>query len=752
MLRIKRRNFLYMASSALASLGLSQCKISERNTDFTIPLNRGSTNKFRRLALLVGINNYASNSQIPLLQGCLTDVELQRNLLIYHFGFHPQDILILTNSQATRKGILTAFEEHLIKQAKPEDVVVFHYSGHGSQIVDSDHDFPDGLSSTIVPFDSSRPANNSGGIVQDITGHTLFLLMSALPTENVTFVLDCCYSGGAKRGNLQVRAIPGGQEFKASPEELAYQRQWLSQLNLTPADFKQQRRKGVAKGVVITATNRDQLAADYPFNGFSAGAFTYLMSQYLWQESSQQSLIKTLPNIARSTTQISFTMQTPEYEVKPGSRNEQKPIYFIDKVTSAAEAVVTKIEDEFVEMWLGGIDSESLAAFDKTASFTVVDANNKTIGEIQLQSRQGLVGRGKLFNKLSAVTIQPGAFCLETVRGIPHNLNLKVGIDPSLDKDTDIAFNALSALPRIQVLPLQQGEVHCIFGRMSKAYYQKLPSSKNYASLPTIGSLGLFSVGGEVINGSFGVATEIVTDAINRLQVKLKSLLAIHIIKMSLNINFSRLNVTASLRRVNENDVLIGQVFPVRGAKEKLANLTNILSPEVSKLPVNTPVELKIINNESNDIFVSILVINAEAEITVIFPNQWSAPGDAARLVAGETLLLPEPNKDTFSLQTQEPLGMTEILIITSLKPLRKALKVLQTIAQNRSQQSGPIAISTPVEVIDNLLKDLGESSNSNNDLRSSNSNNIVLTKSENGINQVDTTQVAAMSITFEVV
>lgn len=753
--KIKRRNFLYMASSAIASLGLSQCKISERNTNFIIPLSRGADNTYRRLALLVGINNYPSNSQIPPLKGCLTDLELQRNLLIYHFGFNPQDILVLTDSQATRQGILTAFEEHLIKQAKPNDVVVFHYSGHGSQVADAERDFPDGLNSTIVPFDSSRPAGNSGGIVQDITGRTLFLLMSALKTENVTFVLDCCHSGGAKRGNLQVRAIKGGQEFQPSPEEIAYQQQWLSRLNLTPAEFKQRRRKGVAKGVVITATNRDQLAADYRFNGFSAGVFTYLMTQYLWQENSQQPLIKILPNIARSTNQISFTMQTPEYEVKPGSNNEQKQIYFLNKVMNAAEAVITKIEDELVEMWLGGIDSDSLAAFEKAATFAVVDPSNKTIGEIQLESRQGLVGRGKLVNKVSAGSIKPGAFCVEKIRGIPNNLSLKIGVDSTLDKDIKIAFNALSALPRITALPLQNEEVHCIFGRLTEAYYQQWQSSKNSASLPTIGSLGLFSVGGEVINGSFGAVTETVTDAINRLQPKFRALLAIRIVKMSLNTNSSRLNVTATLRKANENNVLIGQVFPTRGAKGKLANPTNISRSNSAfasaKIPLNTPVELQIINNETRDIFVSVLVINSLGEMTVIFPNQWSAPGDAARLSAGETLLFPDANKDKFSLQTQEPLGMTEVLIITSVTPLRKALKTLQAIAQNRSQQSGPIAVSTPIEVIENFLEDLGESSASNNKLRSKN-NNTTLTKSQSVINQIDTTQIAAMSITFEVV
>jgi len=68
------------------------------------------------------------------LNGCVTDVELQRELLIYRFGFLAADILILTDAQATRENIETAFVEHLTAQGKPGDVVVFHFSGYGSKV------------------------------------------------------------------------------------------------------------------------------------------------------------------------------------------------------------------------------------------------------------------------------------------------------------------------------------------------------------------------------------------------------------------------------------------------------------------------------------------------------------------------------------------------------------------------------------------------------------------------------------------
>ncbi len=123
-----RRHFLQFVSSTLAAIGLNQVSFLQSTQRYGKVLAQSTP---RKLALLVGINNYVKQP----LEGCLNDLDLQRHLLIHRFGFNPKDIYVLSNEKATRVGILTAFEEHLIKQAKPGDVVVYHYSGHGSQIL-----------------------------------------------------------------------------------------------------------------------------------------------------------------------------------------------------------------------------------------------------------------------------------------------------------------------------------------------------------------------------------------------------------------------------------------------------------------------------------------------------------------------------------------------------------------------------------------------------------------------------------------
>jgi Caspase domain/Domain of unknown function (DUF4384) len=734
---IKRRQFLQFSGSLLATLGLSQLDLQHRALRHARVLAQGTP---RKLALLVGINEYPEVSGFASLRGCVTDVELQRQLLIYRFGFNPADILTLTNAQATRSQILSAFEEHLIKQAKPEDVVVFHYSGHGSQVTDPDGDFPDGLNSTFVPVDSALPPAFpfEGGVVQDIMGHTLFLLMSALQSEQVTVVLDSCHSGGGTRGNLRVRSPEGidlvrgnGIALTASPEEFEYQTQWLSRLNLSPEEFIHRRREGIAKGVVIAATQRDQLAADAPFSDFFAGAFTYLMTQYLWQETGSQTFASAIPNIARSTTQLSFSRQEPLYEVPAGSNTDRQPLYFISQQTPPAEAVITSVQGNSAELWLGGLDPQSLAAFDSDAVLVVVDDAGNEQGLVRLESREGLIGRGILLQ-----AVQPGAFLQEQVRGVPRDLTLKIGLDLSLAEEMEAAKQALDAIDRVSALPLQQEEVQYILGRITAQSHQEW-QQRNIANIPAVGSVGLFSPAGELVPGSFGMSGETATDGIVRLSAKFRALLAAYLVKLTLNTHSSKLNVSVSMTPEGQQDQVLAESFTVRGVGQVEGTNPSPTPPvkDARRLPVGTPIQFRLQNGETRSIYVSLLVIDPTGEISVIFPNQWTATEDVTEVDSGQTLLIPNPGVDPFSLVTQEPKGVTEVLILASTNPLRQALQALRRLAQ---QDRGPVALSEPTAVVADLLSDLGRERG--------------VSGTSAAVSGIDTRGLAALSMTFEVI
>jgi hypothetical protein len=85
----------------------------------------------RRKALLIGINYFGQRGQ---LRGCINDVKNMSTFLHENFGYQRDDMVILTDdqqnpmSQPTKQNILRAMH-WLIKDARPNDSLFFHYSG-----------------------------------------------------------------------------------------------------------------------------------------------------------------------------------------------------------------------------------------------------------------------------------------------------------------------------------------------------------------------------------------------------------------------------------------------------------------------------------------------------------------------------------------------------------------------------------------------------------------------------------------------
>ncbi len=454
------------------------------------------------------------------------------------------------------------------------------------------------------------------------------------------------------------------------------------------------------------------------------------MTQYLWQQTGTTVINSAIPNIARSTTKASSSKQEPIYEAKPGSNLEKQLIYFTPQQNTPAEAVITKVEGDRAELWLGGLDPQSLAAFGQNAVLTATDSKGDRQGQVKLESRSGLVGRGKLLN-----AAKPGALLQEQVRGIPTGLTLKIGLDPSLGSDVEQVRKALQAVKRVEALPLQQGEVQYILGRMTDANRQTRSSS------PPVNSIGLFYPGLDWVPGSFGSAGESITSAIDRLQPKLKSLLAARIVKLILNPNSSRLNVAVAMNPAGQDGQLLASTFAVRGISQATFKAQPASSKNPRTLPLGTSIQFRLTNNEPRDLYFSVLVIDSTGEMSVIFPNRWTASSDVMKVAAGQTLRIPGAEAG-FSLVTQEPKGATEVLIIASATPLGNALKALQGVASRGGQSRGPVTLSEPTEVVGNLLDDLGAESHGSRGVASS----------SNGTRTVNASQLAALSITFEVV
>jgi hypothetical protein len=92
-----------------------------------------------RFSLLIGIDDYAPDVNRPTpLKGPSNDVKLIKDLLVSQYGFpeDPNHMQILLGKDATRDAITHAFKTQLIDRAAahPGAIVVFYFSGHGSQL------------------------------------------------------------------------------------------------------------------------------------------------------------------------------------------------------------------------------------------------------------------------------------------------------------------------------------------------------------------------------------------------------------------------------------------------------------------------------------------------------------------------------------------------------------------------------------------------------------------------------------------
>ena len=708
----------------------------------------------RKRALLVGVNNYPDTRWITL-EGAVNDVKLQQELLIHRFGFQSDQILLLTDHEATRENILQAFEEHLIKWAQPGDVVVFHFSGHGSQVFDPDQIFQDGQVSTIVPVDSILPPGypNKGGKVNDITGHTLWLLMQAINTENVTFILDSCHSGGARKGILTVRSRPGNRELNrtensniqllASPQEQEYQKQLMSRLNLTASDLATERKKGVPKGIMLAAARTDQAAIDASFGDTAAGIFTYILTRYLWQQTGGESVSQVMVSATATTDRIlreyfptAGLLQQPEFNTREGSNNSQQAVYFLKPDQKVpAEAVVTQVQGNQVDLFLGGIDPRTLEAFGRGAILTLVDGEGKERGQVQIESRQELTAKGKLMQTRD--NIASGTLLQERSRAIPSDLTLRIRLDASLQQ----AKQALEAIKRIEVVSLEQTNFHYILGRISPIYHQQLQQLK-VKKLPEVGSIALFSPALDLVPDSAGIAGEKVTDAVERLRPKLKSLLAARLVKLTLNNSSSRLSVAVAMETVDGSQ-LVAESFTVRGATITPVSQTRGLrglTTNAQKIKLGTLIRFIVQNNESFPLYICVLLVSVDGGLTVLSPSQGNE--DLPPLAPQETINIPDVNRgDDYRFKVVGDLGLVEVLVIASTTPLKKAIDVLRTLAADRGENTRGTPINSPQldEAIFSLLDDLDEGSRGSG------------TTSFTGVRQIDTRQMAAMSITFEV-
>ena len=240
-----------------------------------------------RRALLVGINQYLDPQNN--LKGCVNDVLLMGKVISENFGFAPEDIRLLTDKRATTANIRERLQ-WLVEGAGPGSVLLFHYSGHGSQVRDRDGDeLDDALDEIICPYDLDW----DDPFTDDEFAKAIKSIQDGV---NFTLILDCCNSG---TGTRQFFKEPGSRgkdtaRYLVPPPDIGFRMAAGIELNDSTPDRTVNmvgrrdlptRQFGSSlvdqNAILLSASRSDQTSADAWIDSDYRGAFTYSLVQTL---------------------------------------------------------------------------------------------------------------------------------------------------------------------------------------------------------------------------------------------------------------------------------------------------------------------------------------------------------------------------------------------------------------------------------------------------------------------------------------
>lgn len=176
--------------------------------------------RLNKRALLIGINSYPFLPAISQLKGCVNDVTIMKNTLQASFGFPKSNIAVLTDEMATQGSIRDAMLK-LVADTVEGDIVVFHYSGHGSRMASEKGDKASGYDETIMPSDSGRMSFDIKAENRDIRDNEIqeWLARLSSKTRHITLIFDSCHSGSITRWITAEMADGNGTKLRWIPPD-----------------------------------------------------------------------------------------------------------------------------------------------------------------------------------------------------------------------------------------------------------------------------------------------------------------------------------------------------------------------------------------------------------------------------------------------------------------------------------------------------------------------------------------------------
>ena len=341
----------------------------------SVPPAAASSRPPRRSALLVGINY--NNNPNATLNGCYNDVVNVSQYLRTALAYPASAVSILTDGNRgaagagtasvlppTRQNIIAGMTA-LVAGMVAGDEAVFHFSGHGSLVRDTNGDEVSGLDSCLCPLDYDAPASAGGGIITD--DEIRALLVNRVPRgARLYVILDCCHNGTG----CDVRYKYEDFSLLLRPPLGRTPARWLTQQKA----FVNGKYTETAGEVFMISGSRDeQTSADAYINNAFAGALTYAIFAIL---RANHAAIRTY-SWSSLLRDVRYFMRVNRYSQVPQMMTGQlispaRPVFVIGAATAGAGSRDVGVSSAYLEVNSG---SNSNSFGRDRGSGSVVDTN-----------------------------------------------------------------------------------------------------------------------------------------------------------------------------------------------------------------------------------------------------------------------------------------------------------------------------------------------------------------------------------------
>ena len=700
---LDRRTFLQQAALALVSVGASEvgfAKLSQ-NAYFSrwlepyVTTLAQTTN--RKLALLVGINDYAEKSD---LAGCVNDVFLQKELLVRCFGFQPEDVHVLSDRKATQQNLESAFNEYLVQQAKSDDVVFLHFSGYGSQVTSGDS--PSGDS---TQFPNSLILSDSGK--QGLSQNRLFEMARSLATSNLITVLDTSFQPTTEKiqGNYRVRSSQAVTKIENAANSAA------QELSLNPFRRIALGAQADIPGIVLSAAGTGQLALEGTWNGFSAGLLTYTLTRYLWATNSRATIQVAFQQAVNGVSGWSDKQQQPQITGKLKSNLIKEASVSGVSDRDGGEGFVIESDGKgMLKLSLTALAPTLLDSYDEGACFTISEsaANSQLL---QLRSLSGITAKAQLIGDSVSQEQLSGKPIQEAIRVLPRDLGLSIALDSHLERIERVdATSAFAQMSRVNsVVVAGEAYADCVIGKIS-LMVDKSTEAEPHSSESPVYSYGIYTPRGKLIVNTPGEANEAIKLAVKRLSPYFSRLLAAKWLELTVNDRSSIIPVTATIESASRNSALISKTT-LRTSKK------NELNAEIPTIQGDSPLRMRIDNQSDHDLYgIMIGVDNEEKFATLYLPQATVNTPDSLIVAAGSQQTIPETSSQ-WQWKAIKPSGITKMYLILATQPFKNTLNLLAKQPVAKRELPELVNVSEPLELVQAILQDLHVSSDVSQEL-----------------------------------